>query len=86
MSAVRFIVETTYDLPDLDGILASGRLLSGRITAGTVLREESTGQEVHVLGVEFLTPKQVGTDRVTLRIDREDQAAIAEGSVLTRPE
>jgi hypothetical protein len=86
MPAVRFIIDTTFDLPGRGGILTPGRLLAGRITAGTVLRSESTGQEVHVLSVEFPTPKQRGTDQVTLLIDRKDLAALTEGAVLISQE
>jgi hypothetical protein len=79
------MVETTFDLPDRDGILVPGQLLTGVIRGGTTLRTEDTDQPVRVLGVEFLTPAQVGTNSVTLRVDRRDSTAIKPGTTLISP-
>lgn len=84
MTAVRFEVETTFDLPGRSGVLAPGRLLTGVIQSGTTLRIEGTDQPVRVLGLEF--PSSAGTPQeartVTLLIDRTDAAPIVAGTVL----
>jgi hypothetical protein len=87
MTEVRFLVETTFDLGDENGILAPGQLLTGAIGGGTTLRTESTGRLVRVLAVEFrcsAVPKE-STNGVTLVIDRADTTAIEDGTVLIGP-
>jgi hypothetical protein len=85
MTAIRFTVETTFDLPGRDGILVPGVLLTGVIQSGTTLQTEDTRQPVRVLGVEFPTPASQGTNKVTLRIDRRDAPAIKPGTTLIAP-
>ena len=82
MTAVRFTVETTFDISARNGLLAPGVLDSGVIKGGMTLQTEATDQPVRILGVEFSTPAQRGTNRVTLVIDRADAAAIESGTVL----
>jgi hypothetical protein len=81
MAPTSFVVEKTYLLPE-DELLASGRLVTGEIEPGTVLHREDTGQQVHVLDLEFPTPTQVGTNKLTLRIDPQDRTALQDGVVL----
>ncbi|WBQ08442.1 hypothetical protein [Kribbella sp. CA-293567] len=87
MTAVRFEVETTFDLPGRGGILVPGRLLTGVIQGGTTLRIEDTDQPVRILGLEF--PSSAGstpaTSKVTLVIERADAAPIVAGTVLISP-
>ncbi|HEY9409568.1 MAG TPA: hypothetical protein VIP77_08315 [Jiangellaceae bacterium] len=53
MTAVRFTVETTFDISARSGLLAPGVLESGVITGGMTLQNEATDQPVRILGVEF---------------------------------
>lgn len=82
MTAVRFTVETTFDISARRGLLAPGVLESGVIKGGMTLQNEATDQPVRILGVEFQARAQVGTNKVTLLIDREDAAAVESGTVL----
>lgn len=82
MTAIRFTVETTFDLPNRDGILVPGMLETGVIRTGMTLVTEETNLPVRILGVEFQTPATVGTNKVTLRIHREDATAITPGTTL----
>jgi hypothetical protein len=87
MTAIRFKVETTFDIKSRGGILAPGELLTGVIGGGTILRMEDTEQTVRVLGVELLTPVTATDDKnmVTLLLDRTDAPAISSGTVLIGP-
>ena len=85
MTAIRFTVETTFDLPNRDGILVPGTLESGEIRGGMTLVVEGTRLPVRILGVEFQTPASVGTNKVTLRIERADAMAIKPGTTLISP-
>ena len=80
---VRFSIETVFDLPQRSGLLASGKVTEGVISAGMVLREESTGLPVRVLGVEFESPADRRTGRITLLLEREPRSPVARGRTLT---
>jgi len=65
--------------------LASGRVLSGVISKGTVLRDETSGAQTTVLAVEFLTPADREAGRRTLLLERTTPSPVVEGRVLTSP-
>ena len=81
--AVRFSVEMVFDLPQRAGLLASGKVLEGVISKGTVLQDETTGARTTVIGVEFGTPADRQTGRVTLLLARTVPTPVVEGRVLT---
>lgn len=82
-SRVRFSVEMVLDLPQRGGLLASGVVLSGEISTGTVLRDESTGARTTVLGVQFESPADRRTGRTTLLLERTVPTPAVTGRVLT---
>jgi hypothetical protein len=87
MTAIRFTIETTFDLASRGGILTPGELASGVIRGGTVLRIEGTDRNVQVLAVELLCSagSAPATSRVTLMMDRKDAPMLQPGTVLVSP-
>lgn len=81
-SDVRFEVEEVFDLEGRGGLLVTGRLVEGHVGGGTTLRNESSGTDVHVTGVEFPTPRQRDEGRTTLIVDRASADTLTTGSVL----
>jgi len=80
--STRFTVTKTYDLPAREGLLVTGHVTEGDIGPNTTLREQTTGRQVRILSVEFLTPAAIRENRTTLVVDRRDAAAVEAGSVL----
>lgn len=81
--AAQFLIEEVWDIPTRGGLLASGKLLAGRISAGATLRDAVTGVTAAVLGVEFETPADRELDRTTLVVERTDPTPVVVGRVLT---
>lgn len=82
-SRVRFSVEMVFDLPQRGGLLASGKVLEGEVSPGTVLWDEATGARTTVLGVEFETPADRRNGRTTLLLERTVPTPAVQGRVLT---
>jgi hypothetical protein len=85
MTAIRFTIETTFDLPSRPGIMAPGELRSGVVRAGTVLRIEGTDHQVKVLGVELRCTAGSEASRIRLMMDRQDAPLLHPGTVLVSP-
>jgi hypothetical protein len=81
----QFSIEEVFDLRSRGGLLAVGRVVAGRISAGMTLQDPSTGQRVRVLGVEFLTPKARQLGRTTLVLERTSPTPVQPGRVLILP-
>jgi len=81
VSKVSFMVLEVFDLAGRSGLLVSGRLVTGVVARGDVLRESESGALINVLGVEF--PSVAHLDRVTLVVDRRDGAYLVSGRRLT---
>ena len=80
---IRFLIEKVFDLPQRSGLLVSGRLTDGVVSAGMVLREEGTGLPVRVLGVEFESRTDRRSRTVTLLVERGPTSPVAQGRTLT---
>lgn len=79
MNAVRFVVGDIFDLPGRGGLLLTGRLESGNIRAGDVLRNATGRQPIHVIGIELHAPHGLNT----IIVSRDPaSAAVTAGSVL----
>ncbi|MGF7237543.1 MAG: hypothetical protein ACQSGP_21650 [Frankia sp.] len=79
MSGVRFVVENVFNITGRGGLLLAGRLESGVIEAGSVLRDAASAQPLHVLGLEFHSAP--GQPTIVLAHDPAS-AAVATGAVL----
>ena len=86
MHMTRFTIETTYDLPSQPGLVIPGKIRSGAVRAGMVLRVEGTDQDVRILGVELSCSARSGTTQVALILDREHAQLLRPGTALVGPD
>lgn len=82
MTGIRFEIEQVFDLPSRGGLIAAGRLLTGSVTAGLTLSDQTTGETARVIGIEMLPPPPDRPDQVAIIIDRRDAAAVRTGRTL----
>lgn len=85
MTPVQFTISDIFDLPARAGLLATGILTGGDISAPTIL-VDATGRLIDVVGVEFLTPRNQSEGSVTLLLSRESGERLRPGDVLCGPE
>lgn len=79
---VAFVVAEVYDLSSRAGLLCVGRLESGEISAGDVLRVSRTQASVRVMAVEFQSPAQRIGNTVTLVLERVAQLSLERDDLL----
>ncbi|HEY3868745.1 MAG TPA: hypothetical protein VGM10_10365 [Actinocrinis sp.] len=79
MSTTVFEVADIFDIKGRAGLLLSGRLVQGEISAGDTLRDHSSGATVHVISMEFHGP---GDGRFTIVVDRAAKTSVQPGSRL----
>lgn len=82
MGDVDFLVTDVFDVKSRGGLLVAGRLVAGDVAGGTDLRNEATGETVHVLAVDLHGNAEA--DRFTLVVDRNRAGHVQAGSRLTR--
>jgi hypothetical protein len=80
--ATSFLVTHVFDLPDRDGLLTSGKTLSGKLQPGMIL-QDSNNLRVRVLALEFLSPRDIRTGEVTITLERTSPSPVQPGVVLT---
>ena len=85
MTRVQFTISDIFDLPTRAGLLVTGILTGGDISAPTSL-VDATGRLINVVGVEFLTPRNQSEGSVTLLLSRESAARLRPGDVLCGPD
>lgn len=78
---IHFVVADTFDLAARAGLLVSGTLRFGVIRTGETLYSATTAEPVPVLAVEFPTPRDQATGRLTLLIDRAYAELLEPGRV-----
>lgn len=81
----RFTIEATYDLPHRPGLMTHGRIQSGAVRAGMILRIEGTSQDVRILAVELTCTAGSTTTRPALMTDRTHTPLLQPGTVLVSP-
>ncbi len=79
----QFLIEEIVDLPSRGGLVVTGKVLAGRISAGETLRDAVTGATAAVLGLEFETPKDRAANRTSLVVERTSPTPVAVGRILT---
>ena len=80
--ATSFLVTHVFDLPDRDGLLTSGKTLSGKLQSGMIL-QDSSNLRVRVLALEFLSPRDIRTGEVTITLERTTPSPVKPNAVLT---
>jgi hypothetical protein len=83
VTAVQFCVNEVFDIPGRVGLLAVGSTRNGEFMGIPRLRDDATGQPVHVLGVDHPTPRTLTTGETILVIDRADSAYVTVGRLWT---
>ncbi|GIM90321.1 hypothetical protein [Paractinoplanes toevensis] len=81
MTAIEFRVNEVFDIPARGGLIAVVVTLNGDFVGVPRLRDVTTGQPVHVLGVDHPTPRTRRTGETILVIDRADADLVAVGRV-----
>ncbi|HEX5120528.1 MAG TPA: hypothetical protein VFW65_35565 [Pseudonocardiaceae bacterium] len=77
-----FLVTDVWDLPSRDGLLTSGKTLTGKIRTGMTLRDDA-GHQTSVLALEFLSPRDIANGEVTVMLERTDPSPVRLNAVLT---
>lgn len=75
-TTARFWIEEVFDIPSRGGLLAVGKVLEGEIVQGMTLQDEQTRQQVRVIGLEFLTPRDLATGGTTLLLERSQPSPV----------
>jgi hypothetical protein len=83
VAAVQFYLNEVFDIPVRGGLLAVGSTRNGEFIGIPRLRDDATGQPVHVLGIDHPTPRTQRTGETVLVVDRADAAYVAVGRVWT---
>ena len=83
MTAVQFLVNEVFDIPTRGGLIAVGSTRNGELVGIPQLRDEASGQPIHVLGVDHPTPRTQRTGETVLVVDRADAAFVAVGRLWT---
>jgi hypothetical protein len=83
MTAVQFRVNEVFDIPTRGGLIAVGSVSNGEFIGIPRLRDDVSGQPVHVLGVDNPTPRTQRTGETILVIDRSNAEQVAVGRTWT---
>jgi hypothetical protein len=83
MTAVRFQVNEVFDIPTRGGLIAVGSTRNGEFIGIPRLRDEASGQRIHILGIDNPTPRTQRTGETILVVDRADARYVTVGRVWT---
>ena len=86
MTAVQFIVNEVFDIPSRGGLIAVGSTRNGDFIGIPRLRDEASGQPIHVLGVDHPTPRTQRTGETILVVDRADADYVTVGRLWSTEE
>jgi hypothetical protein len=86
MTAVQFVVNEVFDIPTRGGIIAVGSTRNGDFVGIPRLRDDASGQPIHVLGVDHPTPRTQQTGETILVVDRADAEYVAVGRLWSADE
>lgn len=77
-----FLVTRVRDHSYRDGLLVSGKTLTGKIEAGMTLNNQ-TGLRTLVIQLEFLSPRDVRLGEVTFLVERTTPSPARQDALLT---
>jgi hypothetical protein len=84
MTAVQFQVNEVFDIPARGGLIAVGSTRNGDFIGIPSLRDDASGQPIHVLGVDHPTPRTRRTGETILVVDRADAEYVQPGRLWTQ--
>jgi hypothetical protein len=79
MTAVQFFVNEVFDIPTRGGLIAVGSTRNGDFIGIPRLRDDASGQLIHILGVDHPTPRTRRTGETILVVDRADAEYVTVG-------
>lgn len=82
MSA-RFRVDEVFDIATRGGLLVVGTFDGEQPVGVPAMRDATTGHSLHILGVEFATPRTLRTGQTTFVLDRADDEYASPGRTWT---
>jgi hypothetical protein len=80
--ATSFLVSEVWDLASRDGLLVSGKTMSGKIRSGMILQDPA-GHRTEVLALEFLSPRDIAMGEVTIMVERTQPSPVRPQALLT---
>jgi hypothetical protein len=80
---MRFRINEVFDLPARGGLIAVGSTSDGDFIGIPRLRDDVSGQPIHVLGVDHPTPHTERTGETILVVDRADAEYVKAGRLWT---
>jgi hypothetical protein len=83
MTAIQFRVNEVFDIPTRGGLVAVGSTRNGDFIGIPRLRDDASGQPIHVLGVDHPTPRTRRTGETILVVDRADADYVVVGRLWT---
>ena len=83
MTATQFQVNEVFDSPTRGGLIAVGSTHNGDFIGVPRLRDDASGQPIHVLGVDHPTPRTQRTGETILVVDRADAEYVQVGRLWT---
>jgi hypothetical protein len=81
-SMTSFQVTHVFDDSYRDGLLVSGKILTGKVEPGMMLSDR-TGRQTLVIELDFLSPRDVRLGEVTFLVERGTPSPAQEDAVLT---
>jgi hypothetical protein len=79
-----FVVTRVWDLPDRDGLVTSGKKLTGTLETGLIL-QNNLGHWTRTLALEFLSPRDIALGEVTILLERTNPSPVQPGTTLKTP-
>ncbi|GIF09170.1 hypothetical protein [Actinoplanes siamensis] len=83
MTRLRFHISEVFDIPARGGLIAVGRIRDGEIVGVPRLRDDTSGNLVHVLAIDHPTPRTRRTGETILVVDRADAEYVEVGRIWT---
>lgn len=83
MSANHFRVDDVFDIDSRGGLLVVGTFQGEPPVGVPAMRDATTGHSLHILGVEFATPRTLRTGQTTFVLDRADRDCASPGRIWT---
>jgi hypothetical protein len=83
MTAIQFHVNEVFDIRTRGGLIAVGSTRNGDFIGIPRLRDDASGQPIHVLGIDHPTPRTQRTGETILVVDRADADYVQVGRLWT---
>ncbi|GLW33465.1 hypothetical protein [Actinoplanes regularis] len=83
MTTMQFHINEVFDIPARGGLIAVGSIRNGELIGVPRLRDDTSGNPVHVLGVDHPTPRTRRTGETILVVDRADAEYVEVGRTWT---